>query len=139
MKKNSKISVALHALIHLAQSDQARTSEDLADCVCTNPVVVRRILGALRKHGLVQSDKGHGGGWKLLKSPKSITLYDVYYALDERLLPSAPQVDSKEQCGIVHALTHTMQEFISEAETLLDSKLKNVNLQSMLPSEHFRQ
>ena len=41
------------------------TSEALAKCLGTNPVVVRRTMGSLREAGLVAAERGHGGGWRL--------------------------------------------------------------------------
>lgn len=132
MKKNSKISVALHALIHLSLSKEPRTSEYLAQCLGTNPVVVRRILGQLKKCDLVDSGKGHGGGWQILQKPEAISLFDVYSALNENLLPTAPEVDDQESCQIVRALADTMSEFLDEATELLNVKLKKVSLRDMM-------
>ena len=56
------------------------TSEFIAGSVNTNPVVVRRILGLLRKAGLVRTSLGRGGA-ELLKRPEDITLLEVYRAV----------------------------------------------------------
>ena len=54
MKQNGRLSVALTALIHLAErSGGAATSEHLAQCVQTNSIVIRRTLAGLRQTGLV--------------------------------------------------------------------------------------
>ena len=74
MKRNSRLSLALHTLSHMAgEPDRVRTSADIADHAGTNPVVVRRVLGKLREAGLLSSEKGHAGGWRLAKSADSIT------------------------------------------------------------------
>ncbi len=92
MKRNSRLSLALHTLSHMAgDPDRVRTSSDIADHAGTNPVVVRRVLGRLREAGLLTSEKGHAGGWKLAKSPQSITLADVYRALDESLISGSEE------------------------------------------------
>ena len=83
MKRNSRLSLALHTLGHMAGDPaRSRTSADIADHAGTNPVVVRRVLGKLREAGLLASEKGHAGGWRLARSPQEITLADVYLALD---------------------------------------------------------
>ena len=87
MKKNSRLSLALHTLAHMAgEPEQMRTSADIADHAGTNPVVVRRVLGKLRDAQLLTSEKGHAGGWRLARSPHQITLADVYIALDLSLI-----------------------------------------------------
>src|SRR5690606_38858328 len=42
MKRDSRLSSVLHALLHMAAHDAPMTSEVLARCMGTNPVVVRR-------------------------------------------------------------------------------------------------
>ena len=74
MKRNSRLSLALHTLGHMAgDPDKMRTSSDIADHAGTNPVVVRRVLGKLRQAGLLTSEKGHAGAgnWqnRQIKSP----------------------------------------------------------------------
>ena len=87
MKRNSRLSVALHVLLHMAeQPDRALTSDVLASWAATNPVVIRRTFAGLRDAGIVGSTKGHGGGWTLLKPLETVTLADIQAALDEPLL-----------------------------------------------------
>lgn len=131
MKKNSKISVALHSLIHLIKSVGPQTSDELARCMETNPVVIRRILGELRKNGLVQSEKGHGGGWIMNAASDQISLYDVYKALDESLLPDSPTLEKNEKCVIIKTLVTTMDDFLVEANTILNQRLKNISLKDI--------
>ena len=69
MSRSARFSVALHVLAHLADAEEPQTSEHLAECVGTNPVVVRRTLGGLREAGLVTSTRGTGGGWALARDP----------------------------------------------------------------------
>ena len=87
MKRNSRFSVALHALIQMAErSGLPATSEELAACLLTNPVVVRRTMAGLRAVGLVRSSSGHRGGWILMRAAKVITMAEVYAALGESML-----------------------------------------------------
>ena len=59
MKRNSRLSLALHAPSHMAYDmDRAQTSSDIADHAGTNPVAVRRVLGKLRAVGLLTSERG---------------------------------------------------------------------------------
>lgn len=125
MKRNSRLSLALHTLGHMAaEPDQPRTSAHIADHVGTNPVVVRRVLGRLREAGLLISEKGHAGGWKLAKPPTEISLADVYLALDERLIATdAEEEEEKPRCSVEHALHRQVSAVMEDIERNLIERL----------------
>lgn len=123
MKRNSRLSLALHTLSHMAgDPDRMRTSSDIAEHAGTNPVVVRRVLGRLREAGLLTSEKGHAGGWRLARAPDSITLADVYIALDESLIASNEQ-DHEPECSLEHALHRRVSSVMREVEQSLIARL----------------
>jgi Rrf2 family protein len=83
----------VHVLVLLAaKPDTLQTSTDIAEKLDTNPVVVRRVLASLQQAKLIESQKGPTGGSRLLKSPKSISLADVYKAVETGSLFHTPQV-----------------------------------------------
>jgi Rrf2 family protein len=96
VRPSSRFTVAIHILTLLAQGaegDAPTTSEFIAGSVNTNPVVIRRLLAALRKARLVRSRGGPGGGWTLVVPARRISLGDVYRAVeDEPLFPLHPSV-----------------------------------------------
>lgn len=128
MKSNSRLSLALHTLGHMAgDPERVRTSAHIADHAGTNPVVVRRVLGRLKKAGLLASEKGHSGGWWLAKHPHEITLADVYMALDERMIA---QENSGEalSCSIEHALHERVTAVLEEVERNLIEELAKTSI-----------
>ena len=129
MKRSSRLSVALHGLVHLiGRTDTAMTSGELAQCLMTNPVVVRRVMGELRDAGLVGSTKGHEGGWRLLKAPEAITLRAVYAALGESLLLRTESDPGDHGCMIVRSVDAMMTDFLADAEALLAARLERMTL-----------
>lgn len=132
MKRNSKTSVALHALAHLVKRQAPITSDELGKCLHTNPVVIRRVLGELKKKEIVTSEKGHGGGWVVNKHPSEISFSDVFNALGEKLIPNAPELDENDQCLIMKTLALVMRDFLNDAEQLLDEKLQKISLEDIV-------
>ena len=49
----------------------------------TNPVIIRRCLGDLRRAGLVSVRHGAGAGWGLARAPEEITLLEVHDAVGQ--------------------------------------------------------
>ncbi|WP_299670696.1 Rrf2 family transcriptional regulator [uncultured Roseobacter sp.] len=128
MKRNSRLSLALHTLSHMAgDPERVRTSADIADHAGTNPVVVRRVLGRLREAGLLTSEKGHAGGWRLAKDPDGITLADVYVALDESLIASEEEAHASE-CSVEHALHRRVAGVMRDIEQSLIDRLRAMTI-----------
>ena len=68
MNNSTRFAVAVHTLTLILQGQgEPVTSEAIAGSVNTNPVVIRRVLGALRGADLVLSQGGNGGGWRLTR------------------------------------------------------------------------
>lgn len=105
-----------------SEPDRVRTSADIADHAGTNPVVVRRVLGRLRDAGLLTSEKGHAGGWRLARAPERITLADVYLALDESLVASADESEALK-CSVENALHRRVADVLEDVEKSLVRRL----------------
>lgn len=133
MKRNSRLSLALHALGHMAaQPDKLLTSTEIAEHNQTNPVFVRRVLGLLREAGLLISENGPRGGWKLARSPEQISLADVYLALGERFMrPELSGEDNPPQCVVERELRSELDAALDAAETTLTRHLSKVAIASL--------
>ena len=57
---------------------------------------LEQLFGKLRRHQLVESTRGPGGGYTLAKKASEITVADIIFAVDEPL--DATQCAGKENC-----------------------------------------
>ncbi len=81
MQTPSKFAMSLHVLAMLDVLDGAAPSSALlAASVGTHPVLVRRLLGALRRAGLVRTVRGSRGA-ALARPAREITLLEVHRAV----------------------------------------------------------
>jgi Rrf2 family protein len=128
MKRDVRLSTVLHALLHMADAEHPLTSEDLAAMVCTNPVVVRRMLAGLREAGLVGSTKGHGGGWQLGRPLSGISLGDVYDALDAPAVFAMADRTENPRCLVEQAVNRAMRGTFARAEAVLLAGFRKVSL-----------
>jgi len=79
---NARFQIATHILTLLYHSNgEVLSSDYISGSVNANPALIRKELGNLRKHGLVESKEGKTGGYTLSKSADLITLADVYNAV----------------------------------------------------------
>ncbi|MCA9876138.1 MAG: Rrf2 family transcriptional regulator [Thermomicrobiales bacterium] len=130
MKRDSRLSFALHALLHLAQQPGvAMTSTEMAACSGTHPVVVRQTFAGLREAGIVTSRKGRGGGWRLARPPAEITLEQVQRALSERVVAVTPERVAGNPACLVRRVVHgALDDAVAEANRVLDRHLAGISL-----------
>ena len=57
---------------------------------------LEQLFGRLRRHELVESMRGPGGGYRLARQAKDITVADIIYAVDEPL--DATMCGGKQNC-----------------------------------------
>ena len=83
MRINTKCSVAIHCLLFLYEYGETQkvTSGMLALSTGCNPVVIRNLMSALKKAGIVEATVGKGGA-RLRQPPEEITLYRIYETVD---------------------------------------------------------
>ncbi|WP_346838421.1 Rrf2 family transcriptional regulator [Microbulbifer sp. SAOS-129_SWC] len=138
MKRDSRLSGVLHVLLHMAETDGPVTSEALAAMMQTNPVVIRRILGGLREQGLVQSEKGHGGGWRLARDLETVTLYDIHIALGSPGVLALGHRTEAPGCLVEQAVNTAMGDAFAEAEALLLNRFREITLADLSRDFHQR-
>lgn len=128
MKKSTKFSDVLHILLHMAKSPDPSTSKTLAKAMNSNPVVVRRIMAGLRKQGLVQSEKGHGGGWSLSCNLKTVTLHDIYEAIGAPTMLAIGNRAESPACFIEKAVNSATGHVFQDAKKMIIAQLQSTTV-----------
>ncbi len=108
------------------------TSETMAPMLRMNPVVFRRTMGGLREAGIVESVKGHGGGWSLARELEKITLDDVYGALGVSFLSGIGLHDEEPTCLLEQAVNRAIGHTIEDAEKRIRAHLRSITLADLL-------
>lgn len=128
MKRDSRLSSVLHALLHMAEQDGPVTSETLAQCLGTNPVVVRRTMGYLREAGIVTSDRGHAGGWRIHADLGAVTLLQLHEALGEPAMFAIGNRNQTPECLVEQSVNAALEGTFAEAEALLLKRFSEITL-----------
>lgn len=128
MKRDSRLSSVLHALLHMAEQDGPITSEALARCLGTNPVVVRRTMGYLREAGIVTSGRGHAGGWRIHADLGAVTLRQLHEALGEPAMFAIGNRNETPKCLVEQSVNAALKGTFVEAEALLLKRFAEVTL-----------
>lgn len=112
----------------MAEAGEPVTSETLAVCMNTNPVVVRRTMGLLRDAGLVTADRGHGGGWRVSTDLADVTLRQLHEALGEPALFAVGNRTERPECLVEQAVNAALDGAFADAEALLMQRFESVTL-----------
>jgi len=131
MNLDHRLSSVLHLLLHLMEASEPIPSDRLATALNTNPAVVRRTMAGLREAGIVTSEKGHGGGWRLRADPEKITLLDVYQALGSPRLFAVGNRCEAPACLIEQAVNVALNDALREAEALITGQLNTLTLAAL--------
>jgi DNA-binding IscR family transcriptional regulator len=137
-RRDSRLSGILHVLLHIAERDVPVTSEHLAKAMRTNPVVIRRIMAGLREKGLVRSEKGHGGGWRIARDLSTVTLRDVYEAIGSPDIFAIGHRTEAPDCLVEQSVNAAMDDAFDKAQTLLLERLGEVTLAALSVDFHAR-
>ncbi len=126
---SSRFSISLHILTLL---DDAKgmlvSSEYLAGSININPVLVRKEIMNLRKHGFVDSKEGKGGGSFLAKNASDINLGEVYKAVNNNNILGQSKNQPNPKCPIGKQINQHLNTLYSDAEKALIENLSNQTL-----------
>lgn len=127
---NTRLSVAIHILA-LIFINPKMSSDQIADSVTTNPVVIRRISSDLKKAGLISSRAGVSGS-SLTRDPDKITLLDIYKAIHiERELFSIHNKPNPN-CPVGKKIQKTLDITFNSVQTAMEDELSNKTLQGVI-------
>lgn len=141
MQLSMKCSVAVHCLIfiHEARGVAKVTSALLAQSTGVNPVVIRNILSALKKAGLITVTRGTGGA-ELCRAPEEITLYQIYSALEPDGLSSLIGIHpcGQRPCPVARNIRKVLEGPYHQIEDAIRETMQGITLKAML-EEFYRQ
>ncbi len=108
------------------------TSEAIAQCLGTNPVVVRRTMGFLREAGIVSSGRGHAGGWRITADLTVVTLQQLHEALGEPAIFAIGNRTENPSCLVEQSVNAAMEDAFADAEALLLDRFAHVALADLV-------
>src|SRR6266702_4474784 len=133
---NSRMTVAVHALAWMAlaqrQGRAVLTSGQVAASVNTNPVIIRRCLGDLRRAGLVHVRHGAGAGWGLARAAEEITLLDVYDAIGQEPLFGMHRTEPNLECPVGRGIRPALGRVYGEIGQAVRQELSHTSVADML-------
>jgi Rrf2 family protein len=137
LQPSSRFAVAVHAIAlslvaRAEQSGRPITSEEIASMVGVHAVHVRRVLGVLREAGLLISQPGPGGGWKLARAPGAISLFDVLEAVEPESPLVMPARAPSGCCRFAPDLPVVLERCLKEARMAVEERLSQITVADLI-------
>jgi Rrf2 family iron-sulfur cluster assembly transcriptional regulator len=137
MKLTTKGRYAVTAMLDLALHYQqgAVTLADIARRQGISLSYLEQLFARLRRHGLVDSIRGPGGGYSLARDPDKISVAEIVVAINENI--DATQCGGEKNCVDDEAcLTHYLWEKLSER---IHQFLSGITLGELVAREHVKE
>lgn len=118
---------ALQSLVYLAhhaENECRCPSGEIADRCSTEATLMRRILARLARANIVEAREGRDGGYYLRKSPDTITLAEVYRALEMTDSLGVGLMDVAEGGCIGSGMKDAFTDIMKETELLMMAVLE---------------
>ena len=130
MAANCRFAFGVHLLSVLALfPDENYSSEKLALTVNTNAVVIRRMLLDLKNAGLIETQRGPGGGARLAKAADCITLDDIHRAVAGEIETFGAHPNPPAQnCAIGREIIGVLVEVSRRASAAVEDELAAITL-----------
>lgn len=121
---DTRFSMAIHLLILIAEASEPLSSAKMAVSVGTNPSHVRRILGQLKKAGLVDGHQGTAG-FNMLKRPSEVDLFEIYRAVsgDESFHAFDLHQNSSDACLVGRHIRPVLTDMFCSLEQQMQTVL----------------
>lgn len=134
MKHSVKFSNAIHILVYIEMLQGTDlSSEVIAKSVNANPVSVRRLMSSLKKAGLINSQSGKANP-KLSRSPKDISFYDIYQAIDEAQQLFRVDEKTAPTCIVGGNIQGVLAEKYDQLQASIELEMQQINLADIIQS-----
>jgi len=107
-------------------------SEQVAESVNTNPVVIRRMLCELAEAGLVVSQTGSLGGSRLASDPAKTTLLDIYQALECGGVFSLHRQPPSRDCPVGVNIETVLGDVLLEVDAAVEAVLAKITISDVV-------
>jgi Rrf2 family protein len=134
MLSSSRFVVAIHALSVLARRAGCGPvcSNAIATSVHTNPVVIRRLMCELERSAIVKSTAGRTGGFELARAAPSISLADVYNAVEDESMFRMHKTDPNADCPVACQLQTVLAKPLRAAQQAMTQALGATTLDDVV-------
>ena len=124
-----QFTVAAHIMAALGyHHGKELASAALAESVNADPTFVRKSLSKLSKAGLIATTRGKNGASTLTRSPKQITLLDIYRASEAPPAFAIHRYPVERRCPVSSNIKVSMSSVLKKTQDVFENALDEITL-----------
>ena len=131
MKVSAKSRYALAALIYMGQNylvKETVTIFSLSEKLGISKIYLEQVFSLLRRRNIVTSTKGAQGGYRLARTPREISAYDILSAIEFSLFEPADMTVADKAPNIENVLQN---DVFDKLGAVIPETLKKITLDSL--------
>lgn len=122
LKISEAVSLGIHACVIIAKSENRISASEIAEMLKASEAHLAKVLQRLVRSGMIFSNRGSKGGFKLAKEAADIHLMEIYEAIDGEMplhncLFEKPACDGKK-CplyGLLNKINNEVKSYFSKS------------------------
>ena len=113
----------------ICESEKPLTSEQIAASVGTNASYIRKIIGLLKKEGIIESHRGVSG-FTLKPKAEKLTLLQIFQAVNETRTPRIFDIhqNPSDECIVGRHIKPVLTDMFAEIEDVFSRALAQKTL-----------
>lgn len=135
MQISSRLTIAIHIFccIDTFQDQHRITSDFLASSINVNPVIIRNVLGQLKKAGLIEVIRGAGGA-KIARELGDINMLDIYLAVESVGNNELFSFHSNpnQACPVGRNIHRILDDKLLRVQTAMERELESISLAEIM-------
>ncbi|MFH0988920.1 MAG: Rrf2 family transcriptional regulator [bacterium] len=136
MSASNKLSTAVKALCYLAKVyPESKSSAEIAEAIGVNASKLRQILSQLMQSEIVYSTKGPTGGFLIAEDFTSLSLFEIYAALDDRKIVEFDVADaSGAKDNSVKAYNDYFNNLFGDIQHQIEERMRSIKIEQIANS-----
>lgn len=131
---DTRFSVSVQIMTTLAfHEGELMSSDSFANQLQTNATFIRKLIARMVQAGLIESFRGKGGGIKLAKAPKEISLKEIYQVvMEDKPIISTHQKPVFKQCQVSCSMGEILCDVVKGMEKTTLTYLEKQRLSDLV-------
>ena len=131
MQLNIMTDYAIRMVLYLADCDQTASGTQISETMAIPPSMITTMSPKLRKAGIITTQRGTNGGYRLAKEPEDISLAEIINVMESTTCLNHC-LEADHYCSRGAAETCPVREFYAQMQKVLHETFSQQSIASLM-------